>query len=177
MAVRLIAAVAIVASIDVASATAQSRADTPMQLVITYRDGRRVNIPLSEIERFEVGGERRAEVVAAASTAAATPGTAPASAPPAMELTGLAASIPGTWMHRSHAVFDIQRFLPSGAVTTRTGTRGTWTVEGQVLVVKWPNGVVHKYGIEAGATLLEGSAIPVEKKEKPEPISLERMRG
>ncbi|MCU0633694.1 MAG: hypothetical protein MUE41_02375 [Gemmatimonadaceae bacterium] len=158
-------------------ASAQSRPDAPSQLVITYRDGRRVNIPLSEIERFEVSsGERRVDIASSAPQAAAAV-TTPAAGPSTMPLSGLAAGVPGTWMHRSHAVFDIQRFLPSGVVTTRTGTRGTWAMSADTLIVKWPTGVVHKYGVQDGATQLGGIAMPLDKKEKPEPISLERMRG
>jgi hypothetical protein len=166
--------VRVLSSLTLAVATAplaaQSRADAPTQLVITYRDGRRVNIPLSEIERFEVSG---AAPVAAPTTAAATPSATVAST----ELSGLAAEIPGTWMHRSTAVFDIQRFLPTGVVTTRNGGRGKWSIDGTSLVVTWSNGVVHRYAMESGSTQLTGNATPADKKEKPEPITLERMRG
>jgi hypothetical protein len=37
--------------------------------------------------------------------------------------------------------------------------------------------VIHRYTIEAGSTQLSGTATPANKKEKPEPITLERMRG
>jgi hypothetical protein len=176
---RLLLLAGIVLAAPPAELLAQGRSEGPSQLVITYRDGRRVNIPLSEIERFEVASERRAETSASTSTSAsATPtGTGGAAPTASLALTGLAASVPGTWMHRSTAVFDIQRFLPNGVVTTRTGTRGSWSIDGSELVVKWPTGVVHRYRIEAGETQLSGMATPVEKKEKPEPISLERMRG
>jgi hypothetical protein len=146
---------------------AQSRSDALSQLVITYRDGRRVSIPLSEIERFEVSGEARPSTV--------TSGNATVTAPTTLQ--GLSAEVPGTWMHRSTAVFDIQRFLPSGIVTTRNGSRGKWNIDGGALVVTWPNGVIHRYTIEAGSTQLSGTATPADKKEKPEPITLERMRG
>jgi hypothetical protein len=147
--------------------SAQTRSDAVSQLVITYRDGRRVSIPLSEIERFEVSGEARPSPVASTN----------ATAPAPVALQGLSAEIPGTWMHRSTAVFDIQRFLPSGVVTTRNGARGKWNIDGSALVVTWPNGVVHRYPMEAGSTQLSGTSTPADKKEKPEPITLERMRG
>ncbi len=170
--VAALAAAALVA-LPAARAAAQSppAADGPSQLVLTYRDGRRVSIPLADLVRFEVTG------TGAPAPARDIPATTPpAAAPAAAAVHPFAATLPGTWMHRSTAVFDIQRFRADGSVLSQHGSRGTWTVERDELVVKWPNGVTHRYKVEPGATQLGGYAMPVDKREKPEPITLERMR-